>query len=83
MYDSLLKMDEIIKRIIGESENPEVKIQKTASISFDGDQYLVRIPKRISDYLELKKKDKIKFIVDVTIVEETKKRYMVVEIVES
>lgn len=83
MYDSLLKMKEIIKRIIEEAENPEEKIEKIASVSFDGDQYLVRIPKKISDYLKLKKKDKIKFIVNVTFIEKTNKKIMVAEIIES
>ena len=75
-------MKEQIKRIIEETENPEEKIEKMATISFDGDQYLVRIPKKISDFLNLQKKDKIRFIVHVPFIEETKRKIMVVEIIE-
>ncbi|KYK23282.1 hypothetical protein AYK24_10730 [Thermoplasmatales archaeon SG8-52-4] len=75
-------MKEKIERILKETGNPEEKIEKIASISFDGDQYLVRIPKKISDFLSLKKSSKIQFIVDVSYIEETKRKIMVVKIID-
>ena len=75
-------MDERIKRIKERSEYPEERIEKTMSMSYDGDQFLVRIPKKISDFFECKKGDKIKFIVNVPYSKETKQRVMVAEVVD-
>ncbi len=74
-------MKEQIKRIFGETDHPETKIEKTVTINFDGHQFFVRIPMKISEYLKLDKKDKLKFIIDIPFVEETGKKMMVVEIV--
>jgi hypothetical protein len=82
VYDLLIQMKEQIKRITEERINPEEKIEKTVTISFDGDQFLVRIPKKISDLLEMKKGDKVKFLVNIPYIEESKKKYMVVELID-
>lgn len=41
----------------------EYAIEKTASLSSDGKNLLVRIPKEIRERLELKKGDKLKFLI--------------------
>ena len=82
MYDFILKMKEIIKRIVDKGTDRDEKIEKVAKISYDGDQYLVRIPKEISNLLDIKKGDKIKFIVNIPYVVETDKRIMVVEVLD-
>lgn len=74
-------MKEQIKRIVGETDHPETKIEKTVTINFDGHQYFVRIPMKISQYLKLNKKDRLKFIIDIPFVEESGIKMMVVEIV--
>ncbi len=73
-------MKEQIKRILDKRTIREAKIEKTVTISFDGDQFLVRIPKKISDALEIKKGFKMKFIANLAYNEETNKKHMVVEI---
>jgi predicted ATPase len=75
-------MNKQIRRIKGETEYSEEKIEKTATVSFDGDQYLVRIPKQISDYFEIEKRYKLNFIVNIPYVEKEHKKIMVVEIIE-
>lgn len=75
-------MKEKIRRIRGGAEYPEEQIRKTVSISYDGNQYLVRIPKKISDLFHLTKKSKLNFIVDVPSVVDKHEQIMVVEIVE-
>ena len=82
MYDFLLKMKEIIERILDKDKIREEKIEKTAKLSFDGDQFLVRIPKKITDVLEFQKGNKMKFTVNLAYIEETNKKIMVVEIFE-
>jgi hypothetical protein len=74
-------MKEEIKRILSETDKPETKIEKTVSISYDGEQYLVRIPKKISDYLELKNNNRLKFTLDIPFIEEYGKKIMAVEII--
>jgi len=74
-------MKEQIKRIVGKTDHPETKIEKTVTINFDGHQFFVRIPRKISDYLNLNKKDRLKFIIDIPFVEESDVKMMVVEIV--
>jgi hypothetical protein len=75
-------MKEQIERILDKGTKREAKIEKTVAISFDGDQFLVRIPKKISDLFKMKKGCKIKFIVNLSYAEETKKNIMVVEILD-
>jgi len=75
-------MKEKIERILDKDTVREAKIEKTATISFDGDQFLVRIPKKISDIFEMKKRSKIKFTVNLPYVEETERKIMVVEILD-
>jgi hypothetical protein len=75
-------MKELIERITKEITKPEEKIEKIAAINFDGQQYFVRIPKKISDFLEINKGDKIKFLVNTAYIEETGKKFMVVEILD-
>lgn len=74
-------MKEKIERIVGKTDHPETKIEKTVTINFDGHQFFVRIPMKISEYLKLDKKDKLKFIIDIPFVVESGKKMMVVEIV--
>ena len=74
-------MKQQIKRITEETNFPEQKIEKTVAVSFDGDQFLVRIPKKISDFLKIKKGLKIKFIVNIPYIIETGKKVMVVQII--
>lgn len=75
-------MDKRIKRIKERSEYPEERIEKTMSMSYDGDQFLVRIPKIISDFFDCEKGDKIKFIVNVPYCMETRQKVMVAEVVD-
>ena len=75
-------MREQIKRILSETDKPETKIEKTVSINYDGKQYFVRIPKKISDYLKITERDKIKFMIDIPYIKENKRKLMVVEVVE-
>ena len=74
-------MIEQIKRIIAGTDLPETKIEKIVSISFDGEQYLIRIPKKISDYFELNKENKLKFTLDIPYALESKRKIMVVEVI--
>jgi len=41
-------------------EEPEI-LEKEATISYDGRQYLIRIPNEISEILKIQKRDKILF----------------------
>ena len=75
-------MKEIIKRISTETYLPETKIEKIVSISFDGEQFLVRLPKKISNFLKLSKKNKLKFSLDLPYLEETGEKIMVVEVID-
>jgi len=75
-------MREQIKRILSETDKPETKIEKTVSINYDGKQYFVRIPKKISDYFKITERDKIKFMIDIPYIKENKRKLMVVEVVE-
>lgn len=75
-------MKEVIERIIDEKIKPEERIEKIVTINFDGRQYSVRIPKRISDLFEIHRGNKIKFIVNIAYVEVTKKNVMVVELLD-
>lgn len=73
-------MNKQIKRILDENGYREEKIEKTVTISFDGDQFLVRIPKKISDALEIQKGNKMKFTANLSYIEENNKKILVVEI---
>jgi len=73
-------MKEQIKGILDKNGLREEKIEKTVTISFDGDQYLVRIPKKISDALEIQKGNKMKFTANLAYIEESNKKILVVEI---
>ena len=75
-------MKEQIKRIIGETDKPETRIEKIVSINFDTRQYFIRIPKKISEYLKINKGNKVKIIIDIPLMEEIGKKIMVVEILE-
>ena len=75
-------MKEQIKRIIGETDKPETKIEKIVSINFDTQQYFIRIPKKISDYLKINRDNKVKITLDIPLIEEIGKKIMVVEILE-
>lgn len=73
-------MKEQIERILDKNGLREEKIEKTVTISFDGDQFLVRIPKKISDALEIQKGNKMKFTANLSYIEENNKKILVVEI---
>lgn len=73
-------MKEQIKGILDKNGLREEKIEKTVTISFDGDQYLVRIPKKISDALKIQKGNKMKFTANFSYIEESNKKILVVEI---
>lgn len=49
-----------------ELEEDIEEIETTVKIQSDGRQLFVRIPREVSDYLELKKGDKFTFIVEVS-----------------
>jgi len=74
-------MNEQIKRITSDTDKPEIKIEKSVSINYDGRQYFIRIPKKISDFLKITDKNKIKFILDVSYIKDTNNKIMVVEII--
>ncbi|MBT4174854.1 hypothetical protein HOE07_04210 [archaeon] len=46
-------------------EEPNADIEKITSISSDGKNFLIRIPKEISEFLEINKGDKINWLVDM------------------
>lgn len=73
-------MKEKIIRITEDNGYPETLIEKTVSVNYDGKQFFIRIPKEISDYFKLKKKDSVKFIINISYIEETKEKIMVVKI---
>jgi hypothetical protein len=75
-------MKEIIARIEKKILKSEERIERTVAVNFDGRQFSVRIPKRISDLFEIRKGNKIKFIVSLEYVEETGKKTMVVELLD-
>jgi len=75
-------MKEQIKRILDKDTLREEKIERTVTISFDGDQFLVRLPKKISDVLEIHKGNKMRFIVNLAYIEETNKKIVVVELLD-
>ena len=58
-------MKEQIERILADADYPETKLEKTVSINFDGRQYFIRIPKKLSDYLKLTSTNKIKITIDI------------------
>ncbi len=43
--------------------NPSLAITKEVAILFDGKQFMVKIPKEISDFYDLKKGKKIRLVV--------------------
>ncbi len=74
-------MKEKIIRIMSNNDEPEIKIERSVTINFDGRQYFIRIPKKISDFLKITDKNKIKFILNVPYIKETGKKILVVEII--
>lgn len=50
---------------IREEIKPNVDIVKEVSVLFDGRQFLIKLPKEISNFYELKKGDKIRLRVNV------------------
>jgi len=75
-------MKEIIDRIIGDEEKPARKLNKIVAVNFDGRQFTIRIPKKISIFFKIHKGNKVKFIVNTAYTEETGKKIMVVELIE-
>ncbi len=50
---------------IKEELKPNVDIVKEVSVLFDGRQFLIKLPREISNFYELKKGDKIRLIVNI------------------
>ncbi|GEM_PF-5170741 len=75
-------MKEQIESILDEGAYREEKIEKAATISFDGEQFLVRLPKKISDILDVRKGNKMRFIVNLAYIEKVNKKIMVGEIID-
>lgn len=75
-------MKEIIDRIIESEEKPARKFTKIVAVNFDGRQYTIRIPKKISNYFEIQRGVKVKFIINTAYTEETGKKIMVVELID-
>ena len=44
---------------------PNVDIVKEVSVLFDGRQYLIKLPREISNFYELKKGDKLRLTVNI------------------
>lgn len=61
----------------------EDKTSDTASISFDGSQYLVRFPSKIARAINIKEKDKIKFTVILYSTKESKKEEILIEYIRA
>ena len=47
------------------TKQPNANIEKLTTLSDDGKSLLTRIPKEITDFLKLKKRDKLKWLVDI------------------
>lgn len=58
----------------------ETKIVKTAKISYDGKQFLVRIPTEIARLFEIKQGQYLEFTVDIPYFQEKKERVAVVTV---
>lgn len=71
-----------INKILNNSELRMDLLEKIVWLSFDGDQFVVRIPQKISVALNLKKGNKVKFSLNLPYIEENHKKIMVVEIIE-
>ena len=50
---------------IKEELKPNVDIVKEVSVLFDGRQFLIKLPREISNFYELKKGDKLKLVVNI------------------
>lgn len=48
---------------IKEELKPKINIVKEVSILYDGKQYMIKIPKEISDFYKIEKGNKIKFTI--------------------
>lgn len=55
--------EEVLKEII--ATQPSGNIEKSTTLSNDGKNLSTRIPKDIIEFFKLKRKDKLKWIVDV------------------
>ena len=65
---------------IKEELKPNVDIVKEVSVIFDGRQFLIKLPREISNFYDLKKGDKIRLIVNVK--EPTEKHINYFEIIK-
>jgi len=79
---------EELNQSLANSQEPEpvIKntIQKTVTISHDGKQFMIRLPKEISDFLSIKKKDKLQLTVNIheTFFPEHKNIPMTMQVIE-
>ena len=82
LYDIIYKMKEYFKRIRADPEHPEERIENIVNISYDGKQYLIRIPTKISEFLAIHKDNKLKITLDIPSILKSKHKLMVVEVIE-
>ena len=75
-------MSEKINRYFEKSRFAEERIERTNMVNFDGKQFFIRLPKKISDFLNIKKGDKLRFTLDTKYVSESRKKIMVVELID-
>lgn len=54
------------RELLKEEMKPKVDIIKEASILYDGRQFLIKIPREISRFYNIKKKDKFRFVIKPT-----------------
>lgn len=76
---------DLVKKIIQirkPTDYKETKIIKKARISYDGKQFLVRIPTELARLFEIKQGQYLEFMVDVPYFQEKKERVAVVSVKE-
>ncbi|MCD4740188.1 hypothetical protein K8R43_03280 [archaeon] len=73
-------LSRVIERIKGKTDYRETKIIKKAKISYDGKQYLIRLPTEIARLFEIKQGQYLEFSVDVPYTQEKKEKVAVVTV---
>ena len=56
------KKEELIRKLENISN---ADIDKEMTILFDGKQFMIKIPKEVSEFLKIKKGDKFRFIIEI------------------
>lgn len=70
----------LIDKVKGETDYEETRIVKKAKISFDGKQFLIRMPTEIARLFEVEKGQYLEFTVDVPYTQEKKEKVAVVKL---